>query len=317
MKRKIAAALFAGGAVFLVCGCGRKAAEADTDTTVSAHIEINLVQDTEPSGEEAESQPESSLSDNSTASTAEETEDGTETETENISGGVSAWYGTWKIRDYQTADVYAMSQEEIMQYLGGTISYDRDSLTVNGQKTDEVQFEYDAEPYTEASIAEAFRANLGEWWNGIGEVTGIHVIAQENPFGSFFFAVNEDVLWIYQDGVFFLAGRQPEAGGIAAGFYEGQYMDYDTNEPGLEIQKSGDGTYAIQISVFRLAYMDDGIGRVTDRGLEFSATAPNGKEITGTITVEGDIAAVIFDSLGWSSYSDVNEYRYYRASDTP
>lgn len=94
--------------------------------------------------------------------------------------------------------------------------------------------------------------------------------------------------------------------------YTGAYADYDTNETNLEIQRNDDGTYKIQIGIYRLAYLDDGIGEVTADGLSFSATAPNGSTIEGMITLEQDIATVKFISAEWKEYSSVNEYQYHR-----
>lgn len=104
---------------------------------------------------------------------------------------------------------------------------------------------------------------------------------------------------------------------LQADLYAGEYNDYDVNEPYLEIQKNDDGTYTIQVGIFRLVQMNDGEGRITDKGIEFSATAPDGKVINGIITVEGDIAAVTLTSPEWSTYSSINEYQYHKTSDIP
>ena len=53
------------------------------------------------------------------------------------------------------------------------------------------------------------------------------------------------------------------------------------------MQKNEDGTYTIQIGIFRLVSLNDGIGILTEKGIEFTATAPNGEELIGTIVVEG------------------------------
>ena len=95
--------------------------------------------------------------------------------------------------------------------------------------------------------------------------------------------------------------------------YAGKYTDADSGETALEILNNGDGSYTLEISVYRLAFLDDGVGRLTKNGLEFSATAPNGKELTGTITLTGDMATVTFTNSEWAAYSSVNEYRYYKA----
>lgn len=63
--------------------------------------------------------------------------------------------------------------------------------------------------------------------------------------------------------------------------YEGEYSDYDVNEPSLEIKKNNDETYQIQVKIYRLFYLDDGVGKVTEKGLEFEATGPNGNKVNG------------------------------------
>ncbi len=99
--------------------------------------------------------------------------------------------------------------------------------------------------------------------------------------------------------------------------YVGEYNDYDVNEPNLQIQKNEDGTYIVQIGIVRLVNLDDGVGVMTDRGIEFVATAPNGEELTGILTVDEDIATITFTNEVWEVYSSINEYEYYKTSDTP
>lgn len=103
--------------------------------------------------------------------------------------------------------------------------------------------------------------------------------------------------------------------GSGSDYYAGEYNDYDVDEPNLEIKKNNDGTYAIQIGIFRVAYLDDGVGNITEKGLEFSATAPNGNEARGTITIDNEVATVTF-TTGWSDFSDIDEFKYYKISDS-
>ena len=98
--------------------------------------------------------------------------------------------------------------------------------------------------------------------------------------------------------------------------FNGEYNDYDTEEPNLEIQKNVDETYRIHIGIFRLASFDDAVGMLTEIGLAFTATAPDGSEQNGVISLDGDIATVTFDP-GWSGFEGVYSYRYYKTSDTP
>ncbi len=98
--------------------------------------------------------------------------------------------------------------------------------------------------------------------------------------------------------------------------YVGEYNDYDANQPELQIQKNEDGTYTIQVGVFRLTWVE-GKGTLTENGIEFTAIVGKGKELTGTIVLEEDIAVVTFDKEVWAMYSHINEYRYYKTSDVP
>ena len=98
--------------------------------------------------------------------------------------------------------------------------------------------------------------------------------------------------------------------------YVGEYCDYDTGEPNLEIQKNEDETYQLYIGIFRLASFDDGAGMLTEKGLEFTATAPDGSETGGVITLDQDVAIVTFEP-GWSGFETVNSFSYYKTSDTP
>lgn len=61
--------------------------------------------------------------------------------------------------------------------------------------------------------------------------------------------------------------------------YVGEYNSYDTDEPDLEIQKNWDGSYLVQIGMYRLAQLDDCEGKLTEQGLEFS-TDEYGKDFT-------------------------------------
>lgn len=99
--------------------------------------------------------------------------------------------------------------------------------------------------------------------------------------------------------------------------YEGEYSDYDVNEPSLEIKKNNDETYQIQIKIYRLFYLDDGMGKVTEEGLKFVATGPNGNKINGVIRLEEDIATVTFFSQEWVDFAGLSEYKFYKTSNVP
>lgn len=119
----------------------------------------------------------------------------------------AAYYGTWKVIDFQSAEFTALSTDDMESYRGVSITYQPDSVLLDGEnvtsdsftfKTDDTALNYD-------SLTEAYGANLGEWWNNINEVIQITVDSDESFFGDQFFVVDADTIWIYYEGVFFLA----------------------------------------------------------------------------------------------------------------
>ncbi len=99
--------------------------------------------------------------------------------------------------------------------------------------------------------------------------------------------------------------------------YEGEYNSYDVDEPALEIKKNDDATYQIQIDLFRLWAFYDGAGKITEEGLEFTATGPGGNEMNGVIKLEEDIAVVTIFGQEWLDFAGLSEYRFYKTSDVP
>ncbi|MBQ2177972.1 MAG: hypothetical protein II451_02470, partial [Oscillospiraceae bacterium] len=70
--------------------------------------------------------------------------------------------------------------------------------------------------------------------------------------------------------------------------YEGQYLDIDTNQPGLRIVASDNGGYLVQVGIYRLTSLDDGRGEMKPDGLHFTATDASGNPISGLITCNGE-----------------------------
>jgi len=98
----------------------------------------------------------------------------------------------------------------------------------------------------------------------------------------------------------------------ASDLYEGTYNDYDNNEPNLKITLNEDGTYSVVIGIFRLTSLEDGVGNLTDKGLEFVATDAADNPIEGVITLEGDEAVVTFTNSTWELIENGASYRYVR-----
>lgn len=98
--------------------------------------------------------------------------------------------------------------------------------------------------------------------------------------------------------------------------YEGTYLDQDNQEPNLYVNyRRNDGHYDIQIGIYRLTNLDDGIGMVSDDGLTFTATDAAGNPIGGTISLRGDTAVVTFTNTTWELIEQGSQFLYVRQND--
>lgn len=119
-----------------------------------------------------------------------------------------SYYGTWEVKDYQSATVSALSSDDMESFRGVMIAYQSDSILLDGENVtanDNFTYETDDATYNYDSLTETYKANLGEWWNNISEVTCVTINSNESFFGDQFFVVDSDTIWIYYEGVFFLA----------------------------------------------------------------------------------------------------------------
>lgn len=98
--------------------------------------------------------------------------------------------------------------------------------------------------------------------------------------------------------------------------YIGEYLD-ENKDPNLEIAKGQDGKYIVQIGIFRLASMGDGVGELTEEGMHFTATDMAGNPISGVITVENQTATVTFTDSTWELIENGTSYEYTKSSDEP
>ena len=108
-----------------------------------------------------------------------------------------------------------------------------------------------------------------------------------------------------------------EVDDIEGKIYIGEYLDYDYEEPSLEIEKEDDGEYIIQITIAHLATFYDEIGELTEDGMYFTATDPAGNPISGIITVEDEIATVTFTDSTWELIENGSVYKYTKSSNIP
>ena len=97
--------------------------------------------------------------------------------------------------------------------------------------------------------------------------------------------------------------------------YAGQYLDIDTNQPGLRIVEGEDGVYFVQVGIYRLTSLDDGRGTLENDGLHFTATDASGDPISGLITCNGEVAAVIITDSTWELLENGSTFLYKKVSD--
>lgn len=143
-------------------------------------------------------------------SETEESSDVEEKTVDNEKGNHSfSYYGTWEVKDYQSAEITTASSDDMESFRGVVIEYQSDSILLDGENAtvDSFTYETDHTAYDYDSLTEAYNVNLGEWWNHISEVTHITIDSSESFFGNQFFVVDSDTIWIYYGGAFFLAKR--------------------------------------------------------------------------------------------------------------
>ena len=97
--------------------------------------------------------------------------------------------------------------------------------------------------------------------------------------------------------------------------YIGEYKDNDVDEVAMEIAKGEKEDYKIHISIYRLADFDDGVGTLTEKGMTFTATDPEGNPISGIIELDGNMAEVTFTDSTWSLLKEKSSYVYEKVSD--
>ena len=99
--------------------------------------------------------------------------------------------------------------------------------------------------------------------------------------------------------------------------YIGEYLDSVANSTNLKIAKGDNGTYLIQIGIFRLTFIDDCIGELTEEGMNFTGTDAAGNPISGIITVENQTATVTFTNSTWDYLKSGSSFEYIKSSDVP
>lgn len=90
--------------------------------------------------------------------------------------------------------------------------------------------------------------------------------------------------------------------------YVGNYFDTKENESTMIISKNSDGSYYIEITRFRLTYMEC-TGNLTDAGLIFiEDNSPTDME--GIITINENLATVTFTNSTWNYIKPNDSFLY-------
>lgn len=93
--------------------------------------------------------------------------------------------------------------------------------------------------------------------------------------------------------------------------FEGTYFDMDNHEPNLTITyRRDDGRYDVQIGIFRLTTLDDGIATENNGKLNFTATDAAGNPIGGVIDIKSDTATVTFTKSTWPLLENGSSFQY-------
>ena len=96
--------------------------------------------------------------------------------------------------------------------------------------------------------------------------------------------------------------------------FTGEYCDTN-DDPSLEIQLNEDGSYLIQISLFREIGYNACIGSLSEEKMSFTSDQHGG--VSGSITLDNDLAVVQFEQIGYFENSTVTTYLFHKTSDNP
>lgn len=97
----------------------------------------------------------------------------------------------------------------------------------------------------------------------------------------------------------------------AWGCFIGEYTAPDDGST-LQICKTTGSGAGIKISLLRLTDIDDGIGKIANDTLTFTATDAAGNPIKGRITLDGDTATVVFTESTWEYLPDGTAFHFKR-----
>lgn len=121
------------------------------------------------------------------------------------------YYGTFQIKDYRTAYIYGLNDEEIQACMNFTVTYTADRVYINGVGVSIDDGGYEFNSITKDEFQSGFKIDT-DWWGNRSSITEVRVSApiydaMGTMLGGLFYIVDEDTLCFFFDGVFFLAER--------------------------------------------------------------------------------------------------------------
>lgn len=120
-----------------------------------------------------------------------------------------SYFGDWKITKCAGyAGVSALSEEEVNALIGITLNYQADSMYCSTWEGERLEITgYEEEPYQTAGFATDFKVNPENIGITAEEILSVTVLPEEGYLGQRFYAVDDNTLLLYHEGVFFLAER--------------------------------------------------------------------------------------------------------------
>jgi hypothetical protein len=120
-------------------------------------------------------------------------------------GVETVYYGDYSIvKCVGTAQVYAMSQDEIEEVIGNALSYAPVSFAWNGNT---MSTSYSEKTYSANQFSEDFGIQASELGMKEKEFLAVSVLTEGNFIGQNFYVIDENNLLVYYEGVFFKAER--------------------------------------------------------------------------------------------------------------
>lgn len=123
-----------------------------------------------------------------------------------------SYYGTWKVESVAgTAAAYAMSEEEIQEMLGTSLTYQEDLFLFQFPGKDKYDIQIGGYEEEGTLTNEMFEEAYGNTLPNLGveqeEVTGVQVASEGNVFGFMFYIIDDSTMLVYYEGVFFEAHK--------------------------------------------------------------------------------------------------------------